>query len=60
VEGRSIQIRVAEDLASKLKYLAAAQGVNYKDYISNLIRAEVEARFRDAIHAVGGTPHGGR
>ena len=48
------QVRIASDLVSKAKYLAAGRGVSVADYLSALLRPAIEREFQRAARDVPG------
>lgn len=46
--GRGTAVRIDADIASKAKYLASLEGVTLGDYLSRLLRADVEKAFKAA------------
>jgi hypothetical protein len=46
--GEGVVVRIAADLVSKAKYLAAQKGVPMSDYLSDLLRPVLDREFRKA------------
>ena len=44
--GEGTQVRIASDLATKAKYLATQKGVTLNDYLSAILRPQIEKDFR--------------
>ncbi len=52
--GEGTQVRIDSDLASKAKYLAAERDVTVNEFLSDLLRPQIEAEFRKAARKLGG------